>query len=328
MTDSNGAESPLEAASGAAGPHTTEAFSALGNETRLSILLALWEAFEPLSEDNAVSFSALRDRVGMRDSGQFNYHLDQLTDHFVRTTDSGYELRKSGQKFVRTVIAGTGVGETTVPPTELDLSCHHCGATPVEVSYRDEMLYLGCPDCEGFVAFEDFPRGTLAVWDLDPAGLARRDPPDLLLAGAVAENNRLRMMREGVCPDCSGAIETSVHTCEEHASESGAVCPNCGTRDSVRVRYVCTVCKNWNEGPVQVVVHDHPAVISFYYEHGIDITYDTGDIEGFYRVWDLLWKQEHALVSTDPLRIRVAVPCEDDELHLLLDSDLNIIEID
>jgi hypothetical protein len=61
----------------------------------LSILLGLWEAFEPFTEENAVSFSELRDRVGTRDSGQFNYHLDQLTGHFIRATDSGYELRGS-----------------------------------------------------------------------------------------------------------------------------------------------------------------------------------------------------------------------------------------
>jgi hypothetical protein len=85
-----------QAAAGAAGERATEAFATLGNETRLSILLALWEAYEPFVATNAVAFSELRERVGMRDSGQFNYHLDKLRGHFVRKTDAGYELRRAG----------------------------------------------------------------------------------------------------------------------------------------------------------------------------------------------------------------------------------------
>lgn len=324
MTDSRDAHSPLESAAGAAGPHATEAFSVVSNETRVSILLALWEAFEPLSEENAVTFSGLRASVGMRDSGRFNYHLDQLTDHFVRRTDAGYELRNAGQKLVRTIIAGTGLGETTVPPTDLDLSCHRCGAHPVELRYEAETLYLRCTDCEGFITFEDYPRGTLAVWNLDPAGIANRTPPEIFVAGAIAENTRLRTMIDGVCPDCSGVIETSVRLCEEHLLERGDVCPTCGTRDEARVRYVCAVCKNWNEGPIQVAIHDHPAVISFYYDHGIDITYDIDDIEGFYRTWNLLWAQEQTVISTDPVRIRVTVPCEGETLSLSLDENANV----
>jgi DNA-binding transcriptional ArsR family regulator len=47
-----------------------EAFSVVANETRLSILEALWRA-----PHSPVSFSELRQRVGMADSAQFNYHL-------------------------------------------------------------------------------------------------------------------------------------------------------------------------------------------------------------------------------------------------------------
>jgi DNA-binding transcriptional ArsR family regulator len=98
----------LEAAAGAAGPAATEAFKLLGDETRLAILLALWEAHEPFADGDAVGFSTLRDRVGTADSGRFNYHLDRLTDHFVRRTDDGYELREAGLTVGRSVIAVAG----------------------------------------------------------------------------------------------------------------------------------------------------------------------------------------------------------------------------
>lgn len=46
------------------GNRASEAFSILSDETRLSVLLALWEAFGPVAANNAVSFSDLRERLG------------------------------------------------------------------------------------------------------------------------------------------------------------------------------------------------------------------------------------------------------------------------
>ena len=73
-----------------------EAFGVVANETRLDILEALWRA-----EDRPVAFSELHDSVEMRDSAQFNYHLQQLTDQFVAKTDDGYDLRHAGAQVVR-----------------------------------------------------------------------------------------------------------------------------------------------------------------------------------------------------------------------------------
>ena len=72
MNDSDAAGSPLERVGGAAGEHSTEAFELLGDGTRLAVLLALWEAYDPLSGENAVGFSDLRRRVGYDDPGNFD----------------------------------------------------------------------------------------------------------------------------------------------------------------------------------------------------------------------------------------------------------------
>jgi hypothetical protein len=77
-----------------------DAFATLGNETRLGILQTLGRAGEDLS------FSVLRDRVGVEDSGQFNYHLEQLVGHFVRKTEDGYQLRRAGRRVVEAVLSG------------------------------------------------------------------------------------------------------------------------------------------------------------------------------------------------------------------------------
>lgn len=327
MADANPDDSPLETAAGAAGPHTTQAFKLLSNETRLAILIALWEAYEPLEEDIAVPFSALRDRVGMRDSGQFNYHLEKLTGHFIQSSEEGYELREAGFKLVRAVIAGTGIEETTLSPTGIDMSCGRCGETPIEISYQEEAVYLKCRACEGFVSTDAFPSGLIGYYYFDPAGLARRDPAEILVGSLIKERNQLRMLQAGICPDCSGTIDSSLRLCEDHAPGPKSVCPNCGTRDSARVRYICTVCKHWNEHPVESALMGHPAMIAFYYDHDIDLRHAVNDFEGFQRLWNLFWERDHTIVSLEPVRIRVTIPCEGDELRLLLDEELSVIKV-
>lgn len=78
----------------AASDGPADAFAALSDSNRVAILEALWEA-----DGHEASFSDLRSAVGMRDSGQFNYHLGKLTDQFVRQTDDGtYALSVDGER--------------------------------------------------------------------------------------------------------------------------------------------------------------------------------------------------------------------------------------
>ena len=67
------------------------ALSLLSNETRIAILHVLASA-----EEEVVPFSTLQKRVGIEDSGQFNYHLNRLAGYYVRHTADGYALRKAG----------------------------------------------------------------------------------------------------------------------------------------------------------------------------------------------------------------------------------------
>lgn len=56
-----------------------DAFQLLANETRIEILLALWT--RPTWE---ATFTELKNAVGMRDSGQFQYHLNKLAGTFIQ----------------------------------------------------------------------------------------------------------------------------------------------------------------------------------------------------------------------------------------------------
>ncbi|MFB6139467.1 MAG: hypothetical protein ABEJ26_03425 [Halosimplex sp.] len=68
-----------------------ETFGLLSDETRVRILVVLAEA-----PAEGVRFSELRSRVGVSDSGQFNYHLDRLRDRLVTRTGEGYALTETG----------------------------------------------------------------------------------------------------------------------------------------------------------------------------------------------------------------------------------------
>lgn len=105
-----------------------EALEALGNEHRIAILQALAAADDPLP------FSELRRRVGVDDTGRFNYHLTELQDRFVRQSDGGYELGYAGE---RLVLAGAGLDPET--------------ATAMESTEGAECPVCGDPDCEKLI---------------------------------------------------------------------------------------------------------------------------------------------------------------------------------
>jgi len=69
-----------------------EAYALLADGTRVAIVRALGES------DGPRSFTALRERVGIRDSGRFNYHLQRLVGTFVERTECGYVLTEDGER--------------------------------------------------------------------------------------------------------------------------------------------------------------------------------------------------------------------------------------
>lgn len=321
MADDTAPDSPLQAAVGAAGPQTTEAFSMLANETRLSILLALWEAYEPFEEENSVPVSALRDRVGIHDTGRFNDHLDKLTGHFIRKTDEGYKLRGVGHQLVRMVIAGIGIGgRLTLDTIEIDSECFLCEA-PLAITHQDGRLFLVCTECEGeWEGDDNQPRGTLGFDDFPPTGLIDRTPEEAWNAMGKSMRRRALSGVEGVCDVCSGPMENSLSICENHASEG--MCDKCGRVWPVTARQRCPVCKKHERGPPYYFVTMHPAVIGFFNERGVTLQYESDSNEV-----NLGETVEQKLASEDPPRVQVTFEYEGDRLALLVDEELNVLEV-
>lgn len=321
------ADSPLERAAGAAGPHATEAFSLLGNETRLAILLALWEFHEPSADDTGVSFSELYEQIDYDNPGNFSYHLEQLEGQFIRkrSEDGGYELRTTGLEIIRKVIAGAGVQDTNLELTEIDRPCPLCDGSTA-VSYRDGTVYQLCTDCDGNATRDGLPDGYLNGMKFDPAGVTDRSANELIAAAELAAYRHMRTMYEGLCSSCSGPVDATLEICEDHTSDG--VCSNCGRVPACTAQFQCRVCKDFHGTTPATISVFHPAVVAFYYDHGLsprwhaeesdDTTHD-GDQDPDYMT---------DLVSTDPPRVEVTITIDDDELRLTVDGTVTVVNVD
>lgn len=328
MADSESEEFPGDVVNRAIDSETTDAFAILGNETRLAILFALWEAYEPGAEENSLSFSALREEVGVRQGAQFNYHLDKLVGRFVRKAEAGYELRRSGLLLVQSIIAGTATTAPDFEPSEIDAECPLCGAATAIV-YENVYVYQRCTECEGWTTAEDaHPRGTLVGWTLEPTGLTNRTAREVFAVSTIKTFGRMAMRFEGVCPECSGPVEWTLEICEDHDGGEGERCSQCGRSDAILAREVCTVCKSWGRGSPSLKVIFHPAVVSFFYDRGVEIGF-TGGLD-FETVRDILALSEEfteEVVSQAPLRIAVRITHGQDHLELLLDEQMRVVEV-
>jgi hypothetical protein len=300
-----------------------EAFSVLANKTRLDVLYALWNAHDPPGT-TAVPFSDLYERVDIDDTGNFSYHLNQLVGHFVRCTDSGYELRNSGRKIITTVLAGTADDNPTPELEPVDRHCICCGSRAAGY-YEDERLLLRCPECDG-LGIPGTPPGSLVAFKFPPAGLRDRTMTESFRACEIMSGHYAWTMKEGVCPECTSTVDLSVELCDDHHPGERDPCPTCRNYALGRAYYVCPTCKADWHAPTSIHVASHPAVIAFYYENGVESPAPLTDWETIvHRVYR---EYDEELLSRDPLRIRVTVPAEENELHVVLDDEMNVVSVD
>lgn len=108
----------------------------------------------------------------------------------------------------------------------------------------------------------------------------------------------------------------------EELQATDGICETCGRADPVKVEVECFLYRAWPVAPPRVCVGFHPAV-SFCHDHGIDLTWDIGDVHVLERFWEF---NGHVgeLVSVHPLRIRVTIRCERDESSQAGDEKLEV----
>ncbi|SEP16191.1 Helix-turn-helix domain-containing protein [Halogranum amylolyticum] len=282
------------------------AFAAIGNETRLRILHELWDAAE-----GPVPFTDLRKRVGMRDSSQFNYHLEQLIGPFVRKTEEGYRLRVAGAEIIWAVMMETYAAPVRLDPFEISGTCVVCGSS-LRARYDDGMLFVECSACG-----QAHEGGLFSA-----TGLLGRTNEEIVAAFHYQIRRVQTLSTKGVCWGCDGAVTPVVMNDQEDVPER--VPDDYGTTlYQFGVKYECEHCTRWSSHAIGLVLLSHPTVIGFYDEHGIDL------INTPY--WEFAWSvsdERTTLVSQDPWLARVTIPLGDEELRATIDGELTITEIE
>jgi len=273
-----------------------EAFSLIGNESRVAILEALWHA-----DEQPVEFTTLYEAVHADNSAQFNYHLGQLTGHFVRKTDDGYELRTAGETVVKAVVEGSFNAHPNPDPIETGDDCTRCGE-PLVATYSDEKFAIGCAACGRTHGQYSFP----------PGGLIGRDAEETLSAFNQRVRHRHGLARDGVCPECSGQMRTDIVRGED-----------CCLDADLRAEYTCLQCHHGLCSTVGLALLDQPPVVTFYRDHGVDLR--------TIPYWRLDWCVSDGCTtvqSTDPWRTEVSISRDGETLDVTLDATLSIVATD
>lgn len=313
MTDADG---PKES-----GLSPEDAFGILGNEIRMNVLYELGQAPDPLS------FSTLREAVGIEDPGQFNYHLEQLRGHFIRQTDEGYALRRPGRRMVEAVLSGAVTEAPRVDRTELEWACFYCGSTPIEIEYREEQVGVYCRSCPGSFAGADADadalpaeRRRLFYNHLPPAGVTDRTPEELVITSVHWSAMEVMHLSVGICPRCSAPVERSATICEDHDATDG-LCDRCQRRFGGLQHVTCQNCIFEATTPIGTAFVAHPKLLDLLRTHDINPISPRDR-----RAHEMLMDYDETVHSTDPLEIELTFTLEGDERTFRVTDDFEPLE--
>lgn len=280
-----------------AGPEA--AFALVGNDIRADILRVLGERAH-----ETVPFSELREATDVEaDSGQFNYHLQQLVDAFVVHSEDGYRLRPEGLTLYRAIVAGTFTRRSSTDTFDAGFACYFCGGA-VEAFYADARITIRCPDCEHRYHFGQAPP---SIADgTDGAALLDR-------VNDFSRHDMLTFAR-GVCARCATPVDIELLTVEEspfdvyHELDLFAAfnCHNCGAGQYMSVG---------------TALLREPALIAFCHDHDLDVTKTP--------FWELEFAMtDHCVtvLETDPWRVEFSLTMDEETLTLVIDGEMAVIE--
>lgn len=269
------------------------AFALLGDETRVGILQALGE-----TPDEPMSFAELQDRVGMRDSGGFNYHLGKLRGSFVRRTEDGYELTHAGRQVVGAIFAGTYTANATVDAIPVDGECPVCGADLV-AEYVEETARIRCTGCTAWRNEFGFPPGSLDQFEREALPAAFDRWMGHVFGGVFA----------GFCYTCSGRMEGRL-VLDEADERVGGI--------PAHAEFECVRCGSTARTSGAMPAMFHPGVRGFLFEHGFDVRTTPSWALGSASLPDV------SLRSTDPLRLAVTFAAGDESVTAVVEADTSV----
>ena len=343
-------------------PGETAAFEAVSDEVRLGVIEAFVEERRRRREtldhedrgditDDVVllSFSELRDAVGVDDSGRFNYHLDKLVGRFVHRTPKGYMLTIAGHRLAGSIVAGR-YNKSAAAPERVDRYCPDCGGQ-LTAMYTGGALSLLCenshdgedeppeddsppeetediadtidemdPDAtenadmdaeEMMSAVRRVMGDAVAIVPLPPGAFEGRDYEDAVEVGARIRRNRSKLVADGVCPECYGRFSRRLVESEQELM----------TASGYQVKGVCNDCGIVTTADVRETLLSHPAVAAFFWEHDIDVRHR---FSGEVTLPSAGSVREH---STDPLALSITYRHDGDEITVTTDEEMTVVGV-
>ncbi|MCO8246281.1 MULTISPECIES: ArsR family transcriptional regulator [unclassified Haladaptatus] len=241
-----------------------------------------------------MTFTELKDAVGMRDSGGFQYHLNALDGTFLRKTDDGYTHLAGGIALYRAML-GSVMGPDAIDPIPLDERCPNC-ESPLELRYDHQVFYAYCPTCDESVSNAPYP----------PAGLENRSDDDRIGAFDRWTRRLVVLLRDGICPWCASTVS------HEIGIDGG----------EIEITHTCDRCRGFLRTSIIENVIDHPAVVSFCYDHGVDIT-----TVPHWRFDEISKNVDTRVVSEDPNTVWLTLKFADDEQTVSVDEGMSVREV-
>lgn len=283
-------------------------FKLLADETRIEIISALWDI-----EDSSATFSDLREAVGMRDSGQFNYHLNQLTDIFITKDEEGYSLTQVGMRTVGAIEAGSYTIESMIEPMEVGIPCGLCGNDRT-FRYEDDTVDISCDRCNMGTTFPVPPRVILD-----------RDIEEVPTITGRYLNTMIEHLKAGFCGICDGHVEREVNRAAEiidlnEIDESPDTVE--AMRDVPIVLYTCTHCGIPAMLGLSAIFLHHPHVQLFHRR------------AGFEEIGSIIWRyasfrpDAETFIEEDDAIAAVKYEFDGETLTLSIDDNLEVVEVD
>lgn len=280
----------------------SDIFGLVGNEIRTEIIQTLGDARVEEGFPPVLSFSELRSRTETDIvSSQFNYHLQQLVGHYIKRVDDGYQMRPEGRVLYQTLRAGTFDSHESIQAVNAGFDCYYCD-TLVEAVIDEGRVTVQCPTCDYLYGIAGAPSGTI-----------KNGSVALDQIGAYYHHRHLSFARD-VCVTCGSAPST------ELLSPDASPFSNTDRR-KLYIYRSCDTCGDQRYLSLGTVLLTDPELISFCYEHGVDVLSTP--------LWELEFAATDRYVtvySTDPWEMSLEITYGDDTLKLIVDDDLTVKE--
>lgn len=274
-----------------------DGFALLADTNRFELIEILAAA-----DQDRLPFNDLYERSAFDDSGQFNYHLDQLVGPFIRKTEDGYQLRHAARIAYRLAIGGLLSDRGEAQITTIESPCPECGHSQMRALYEGDRFWVRCEDCKRRSVVGPFP----------PRALAKHAPQRAPIAFDRYTMGNVLRAAENVCPWCASPLNPSLQPADEGWPAVDWV-----------IRRGCTHCEGWIYTRVYDLLRLHPAVISFYYRHGVDVLGAS-----FWAAETLMADEMTVHTDVEDWAAQVKLAYDDDTIELGVPADIRVSSIE